>query len=312
VATRREAREAASAAASEELRPRGGDEQDARVADESDEVLQEIELAALRPVDVLQHEKRRLPERGRLDEAPRREEEKLWVDGGVAGAKAEQEPEMTLRLCDFSRGQDLLDGTTQLRARDFRRIRVEDAARRPNDLRESLVARLPSIRQATAAQGLTAALGHKRLGLAAESRLPNARWAEQGHQVRAPLLPCARPQRTDHLELAVPADQGMSRDRALGGGSTRLDREPCGHRLGLSLGPNRFQRLVADHVARRLMGEVPDDQPSGRGCRLEPRGRVDDIADRQSLSRPVAADRDHRISGVDSRTGGEIEPVGAV
>ena len=54
---------------------------------------------------------------------------------------------------------------------------------------------------------------------------------------------------------------------------------------------------------------LADDQTAGRGGGLEPRRRVDHVADSQGLTSLVSADGDNRVSCVDRCSRRQIEAV---
>ena len=64
-------------------------------------------------------------------------------------------------------------------------------------------------------------------------------------------------------------------------------------------------------MARGPIGVLSDDQSTLGSARLKPRRGIDDVADRHGFT-CVSADGDDRVSGIDGRAGGEIEPVRAV
>ena len=78
----------------EELRPSERDEHGPGFANVRGEVREQVELARLRPVDVLEHEERRLHETERLDEASRGKEQQLHLLRARLVAHAQQEPEI--------------------------------------------------------------------------------------------------------------------------------------------------------------------------------------------------------------------------
>jgi hypothetical protein len=74
--------------------------------------------------------------------------------------------------------------------------------------------------------------------------------------------------------------------------------------------PLRFDRLclaVVDHVARRAMGRLADEDAVHRGGGLEPRGGVDDVAgDDRLAGGDIGVECDERLARVDGRADLEI------
>jgi len=75
----------------EQLGPSGRDEHHGRIANVLRQVLEERKLAALRPVNVLEHEHCRLGKSGGFDEASGSEEEEQDLCDTVVGSKPEQQ-----------------------------------------------------------------------------------------------------------------------------------------------------------------------------------------------------------------------------
>jgi hypothetical protein len=80
---------------------------------------------------------------------------------------------------------------------------------------------------------------------------------------------------------------------------TGRDHFPDRDRLRLPLGLNRLSLAVLDHVVRRPIGGLSDEDAVDRRGRLEAGGRVDDIPGRHALPfRSPRAERDQRLAGV--------------
>ena len=82
----------------EQLGPSGGNQRRRRVAHELPEVREQLELASVRPVHVLEQEHGRLLERHALDETPCREEEQPAVADLVVRREPEQQQQETHRV----------------------------------------------------------------------------------------------------------------------------------------------------------------------------------------------------------------------
>jgi hypothetical protein len=79
-----------------------------------------------------------------------------------------------------------------------------------------------------------------------------------------------------------------------------VDRLPHPDRLRLALRLERLGLAVVDHVVGRPVGRLADKDPVHRRCRLQSRGRVDDVTRRHPLTFGGArAERDERLAGVD-------------
>ena len=234
---------------------------------------QEVELARLRPVDVLEHEQRRLLEPEALDEAAGGEEQQGEARATMSSSGAE--PEQEREVAGASRrlsgsGISLGHRLRELLARDRERIRLDDPARIPDEERERLVARLLARRAGSGRAGS----GRRR----ARRTRPISR-----HSVDFPMpggpttvtrcgrrsVDRPRPDRSQEHDLSRSRPTSVALrerpHRRLGHG---LDDQPRLDRLGLSLRVDRRCRLVADRVPRGAMRLGADDQPSGRGRRL--------------------------------------------
>jgi len=110
------------------------------------QVLEQSDLAALCPVDVLEDEDGWLGETGAFDEASRGEEQQQHLWHPVIGSQAQEEREIADRVGDLGLGHELLDRELELFASNRQWVRLQDAARLVNDARERLVSRLLLVR----------------------------------------------------------------------------------------------------------------------------------------------------------------------
>ena len=168
-------------------------------------------------MDVLEDEQRRLLARGLLDEAARREEEALAVDRALR-LEAEEEREV-LRQLVVAVG----DGA-QLLAHDVRVLVVEDLRDLLHVLREGAVRRAVAVRRRPAAQRPSAFLLDDVRELLGEPALADPGRADDGDEVRTPLLAHLLPQPAEDLELARAADERRLGERALPGRRLRRER----------------------------------------------------------------------------------------
>ena len=152
----------------EELRTCGSDEHHSRFAHVLGEVFEQSDLAALRPVEILEHEDSRLRKPDAFDQPARGEEEQLHLRHFVFGREAEQECEVAERLLGLVFGEELLDVAAQLFARESRRVRLEDPADVAGNARERLIARLVLVGQAAAAHDPPTVLSDERGDLLAQ------------------------------------------------------------------------------------------------------------------------------------------------
>ena len=98
------------------------------------EVLDQVELARSRPVDVLEDDERRPLGAEALDHAPHREEhEPLVHDRGVR-PEPEQQREVARRVRASAAGSERGDALVELVPCDLLRVRVEDSERLPHEL----------------------------------------------------------------------------------------------------------------------------------------------------------------------------------
>ena len=153
----------------EQLRPCSGDEQHGRVADVLGKVVQERELARIRPVNVLEDEHRRLHVADAFDEAPCREEEQLTLRHIVVDTQPEQERQVAEGVGRFVIRYQLDDCGLELRTCDVRRIGLEDPGRLVHDAGERLIAGLLLVGQTATAEDAAAALRDERRHFVAET-----------------------------------------------------------------------------------------------------------------------------------------------
>ena len=295
--------------AREELRPRDREEEHGHVARTRDERLDQIQQARVGPVDVLEHQHRRLPLAEPLHEQSGREEQRLPVGRRPAvGAQAEQHGQVRRGLLDVVARRQLAQGRQELPLRHVHLVVVEDAGDLLHVLGERAVGPRPRVAHRPAEEH-PAARGLDALGqLVGQPRLPDAGRPEDGHEVRLALLDDPLPQFPERRELAPAADHRHARERALPHLGERRRREPRPDRLALPLRDDRLGRLVADHGPRRRVRLLADEHPVDRSRRLQARRGVDDVAGDHRLAevRP-RGQRDDRLAGVDGEARLQIQ-----
>ena len=107
--------------------------------------------------------------------------------------------------------------------------------------------------------------------------------ADEGEELRLPLLARAGECARKHIELAGAADERHPVQPLDADAGSRLPCLPDGHRPRLALGRDRLGGTVVDHLLRRLMRLLPDEDAVGWSCRLQSGGRVDNVAGRKRL-----------------------------
>jgi hypothetical protein len=107
-----------------------------------------------------------------------------------------------------------------------------------------------------------------------------------------------------HAELLVPPDEPCLQTEPWPfAPRPRLDpeRHPCRDGLGLALQVERLELAVLDHVLRGGVRAGPDDDLSGLGRRLEPRGRVHGVAGQHAVALTGGAlEVDEHLAGLDA------------
>ena len=184
----------------EQLRPGLGEKHDRQVAQPRRQQLDQVEQAAVRPVDVFEHERDRLVLRHGLDEDAHREEELLAVVDRALRIEAEQDREV--------RGDLLVaDALAELCEPDLCRVALEDSAELLDLAREGEVGAALSIRQRAAADAAAAELSDDALELLRQPCLADSRWAEDGDEMGHPLAGDPLPDAAQDIQLALAPDE---------------------------------------------------------------------------------------------------------
>ena len=292
----------------EELRSSERDEEHGNLAHPRGERLEQVELARVGPVDVLEQEHRRATQRERLHEDAGREEDRVAVRARPLPVQTEQHLELRSVLLGRGGAGDLGDGARELGARLSRVVAVEDGGDLLDHLRERAVRRARPVRRRASSHDAPTLASDELRELEPEAGLSDPGGAEDGYELRPILADDARPERGEDVELAVAADHRYRRHRPLARGRGRAQREPGTYRCALALGENGLGGPVLDRVARGRVRLLPHQNRSHRRCGLESSCGVHDVSGDHGLA--VARTRfelDDRFPGVDGDP--HLEPV---
>jgi hypothetical protein len=266
------------------------------------QVLEEIQLRVVGPVDVLEDEQGGSLERDLFDEPPSREEQLDGLLGSLlARPESDERPQERSDVVGLVRPHQLAESQAQLPRRLLRGVRLEDPRHRVYLFGEGAVARL-AVRQASspdraATRGLDPSCDLRR-----DPRLADAGRSDDRDQVGPELGHGALPDGFQEAQLAAAADERRRRRRPFGRRADRRDREPRLDRVALALGLDGLELAVADHVSRRPVRLLADHQPACRRRGLQPRGGVHDVAQRERHARlRSGSDGDHGLARVDGR-----------
>ena len=124
--------------------------------------------------------------------------------------------------------------------------------------------------------------------LPGEAGLSDPGWADYGHEPRPPLARGRVEEVLDQAELVVAAhERRLERLRAVAAADLGDDAErpPGRDRADLPLERLLPDRFEGDGTGRGALGRLPDENGAGGGHRLEPRGRVHQVARDHALVR---------------------------
>ncbi len=271
-----------------QLRASERDQQQRSVTDPFDEMLDEIQVGRLAPVDVVEHEHQRLLAGECLEDTADAPERLFGRCGGNGAEHAERALDDDVAIA-VGRHQ-----ARELVARLRRRITFTDPRRRTQHLGDG--------REGDAAIGrLAAAFEDRRFTrdrpreFVRDPRLADAGGSDHGDER-------ARPRRDDAVEcgsqageLVVPTDERGLGGCALARLGAECDEPERRDRLGLALQVQRRHRLELHVAAYEPLGLLADEHLAVTGRLFEPRRHVDRITDQIAV---VAAD-DH-LAGVDA------------
>ena len=296
----------------EELGPREREDHQPRVPHMGDEVVDRIQQSVVGPMHVLEHEQDRLPLGEMLHEHPHREQQVDRLAGRGVEAETEEQAEVPGRLGDFCRREQLVEGVTQLRARDLDGVALVDAGDVSHHLAGGAIGRLLLVREAPAperaASGSLDPLGR----LTSHPRLPDPGRPEDRHHVGASVLDGSAPDAGEEIELPLPAGERRVRGGPAPRCLERFEDRPRGDRSRLPLRVDGGDGVEPERVARESVRLLADEYAAGRRGVLQTGGRVHDVAGREWLPRS-GLHGDHGLAGADGTAHLEVEPpVGGV
>src|SRR5512133_1015003 len=294
----------------EQLRSRGGNEEDGDVGEPVGQLVDEVEEAVVRPVQVLEHEHERTLLRERFEEpAPRR---KCLVSpiGRTAGVAVAREPgERTHVRGDPARLRLVLqqasDRSAELLGSLRLGVRLEHAGLRLHHLADG-----PDANAFARGERAALAPGHEPLialdrmeQLGEEPALADPGDADERHELWRSLAHRPLESGDEQLDLAVATDERRGRRAGDIDAETGacLERLPRRNRLRLSSRRHGLGAAVCNRAFRGSGRLLPDEDAVDRRRRLQPRGGVDDIAggNPRSLVRPCVHGN-QSLAGVDA------------
>ena len=288
----------------EELRPSGADDEQRHAGRPVGQVVDEVEQAVVGPVQILEHEHERPLLGQRLEQAPPGRERLVAAVARVLARRAETNERAqetadpaALRLV----GEDVVEHGRELRLGGVERVALEDPGVRLHDLAERPVAQALAVGQRAALpppDQLRVTVDELE-ELADEPALADPGHARQGHELRLEIAAAAIERLGQEADLALAPDE-----RGTGAllevepeARARRERLPHHDRLALPFCGDRLRLAVVDHVARRAIGCLRDEDAVDGGGRLEARRRVDHVARSHALALGRAgAERDQRLA----------------
>jgi hypothetical protein len=272
-------------------------------------VIDEVEQAVVRPVQVLEDEDQRISLGESLEEsAPGCERLRLAVGAGLGRllGKADERAEVVLHPLRI-RGvlDELGDDVSEFPLRFLLRIGLEDAGVGLHHLAEGPVGHALAVGKATplAPEDELGQDVDRREQLGDEPALADPRDADERDELRRLLLRCSLEGASKQVELLVAPHE----ERAAGPPNVhsearpRIDGLPDRDRLGLALGFDGIVIQIRDCLSGRAARRLVDEDSVGRSGGLQARRRVDDVARRHSLTlRRPGPQRDERLAGGDS------------
>ena len=261
------------------------------------QLLDQVEQAAIGPVDVLEHEHRRLLDGDRLDEAAHGEEQRLAILGQHLRLEAEDEPEMRRHHLRLGHREAVALGC----AASAGRQRARRSRRCPRTVSPARRTRRRRCSRGRAGSG-RARCGRRRRprydGTSdAEPRLAYAGRSEHRHEMRA--AGCgALPDALEHRQLADAADQRRARADVVGARRRSASHTSTGASLPFAITGSARAYTTTWFVQRYVSSA--DQHAARRRSRLEARGRVDDVASDHRLAHfGPCANGHQRLAGVD-------------
>ena len=272
-------------------------------------MVDEVEQAAVGPLEVLEQQDRRAPGGDPLEEGSPRPEQRV-APARRRGLEAEQGEERRLdpapvvgvghevghRLGDPSPGRRLVVSLGQAGPP------ADHLAERPE--RDSVaVGGRPAAMPVDVVDEAVDVL----LELPGEPALADPARPRHRDEARPPVASGRTEHVLEQAELLVPSDErrlGQVRPTLATALGDDPQRAPGGDGGALALERLVADRLERDRRRRRPMGRVADEHPAGQGDRLEARGGVDQVAGDHALVR--RAERDRGLAGQDA--GARLDP----
>ena len=221
----------------EQLGPREGEQEQRHVLDARGERLEQVEEAVVGPVDVVEHQQRRLARRERLDEDAGGEEERLAVGCVAVAADPDEHREVARVLLCFRIADERRHRAGQLGGRVAELVAVVDARDLLHVLRERAVRAARAIGDRAPPQHSAAGIADVLRELVRQSRLADSRGAEDGDELRAFGLGDLVPGVDERAELTVASHHRHARQDALAVLANVVERDPRLDRERLPLRP---------------------------------------------------------------------------
>ncbi len=274
-------------------------------------MLDEVERAVVRPVQVFEHQDQRVPVRDRLDEALPGREGLLAAARAPGlepdeGAQAAGEPLPVTRI-----GEQLVDRRDHLRLDVGLRVGFEHPDMRAQRLAHGAERAATVGERASLPPGRALLLGVRvPEELPDEPALPHPRRTDERHELGRALVAGTLERVAQQSELDVAPDEARAAVLADVDAepSAGADCEPDRHRLRLSLRDDRRCLVVDDRPVGRPMSRSPDEHAID-GCRRLHAGRsVHDVAGDEGLALGRSGvERDESLAGVDGDA--DVQPV---
>ena len=302
-------------AALEQLRPRAADDEERDAAQPIDELVDEVEQALVGPVQVLEHEHERPLVGECFEEASPSGEGLAATVAAQAGSRLETDERTKVRLDPggvLLVGDGCGDGSLELFRHRVLAVFVMNACLRLDHLCERPEGDAVSVREAaplTPGDQLGVGVDDPRQ-LVHEAALAHPRHGDEGDELRDPLVAGAFERVAEHRELTVAADEldecvMRDVDTEARAGRNHL---PDPNRLRFALRVDRGCVAILDRPACRAVGRLVGEDAVDRGCALEARACVDDVARRHPLALGRArVECDQRLTGRDPDP--KLEPV---